>query len=102
MSPGSVVIDLAAERGGNCEITEPGKTVVKHGVTLVGELNLPSTVPFHASQMYSNNIVNFLKLMINDGALDATVDDDIVQGATVTRDGEIVNELVRSVLDGTG
>ncbi|MYK98719.1 MAG: NAD(P)(+) transhydrogenase (Re/Si-specific) subunit alpha, partial [Gemmatimonadetes bacterium] len=102
MNPGSVVIDLAAERGGNCEITEPGKTVVKHGVTLVGELNLPSTVPFHASQMYSNNIVNFLKLMINDGALDATVDDDIVQGATVTRDGEIVNELVRSVLDGTG
>ncbi len=102
MKPGSVVIDLAAERGGNCEITEPGKTVVKHGVTLVGELNLPSTVPFHASQMYSNNIVNFLKLMINDGALDATVDDDIVQGATVTRDGEIVNEMVRSVLDGTG
>ncbi|MDE2825628.1 MAG: Re/Si-specific NAD(P)(+) transhydrogenase subunit alpha [Gemmatimonadota bacterium] len=102
MNPGSVVIDLAAERGGNCEITEPGKTVVKHGVTLVGELNLPSTVPYHASQMYSNNIVNFLKLMINDGALDATVDDDIVQGATVTRDGEIVNELVRSVLDGTG
>ncbi len=102
MNPGSVVIDLAAERGGNCEITEPGKTVVKHGVTLVGELNLPSTVPFHASQMYSNNIVNFLKLMINDGALDATVDDDIVQGATVTRDGEIVNEMVRSVLDGTG
>lgn len=102
MKPGSVVIDLAAERGGNCEITEPGKTVVKHGVTLVGELNLPSTVPFHASQMYSNNIVNFLKLMINDGALDANVDDDIVQGATVTRDGEIVNEMVRSVLDGTG
>lgn len=102
MKPGSVVIDLAAERGGNCEITEPGKTVVKHGVTLVGELNLPSTVPFHASQMYSNNIVNFLKLMINDGALDATVDDDIVRGATVTRDGEIVNEMVRSALDGTG
>ncbi len=102
MKPGSVVIDLAAERGGNCEITEPGKTVVKHGVTLVGELNLPSTVPFHASQMYSNNIVNFLKLMINDGALDANVDDDIVQGATVTRDGEIVNEMVRSVLEGTG
>ncbi|MCY3771562.1 MAG: Re/Si-specific NAD(P)(+) transhydrogenase subunit alpha [Gemmatimonadetes bacterium] len=102
MRPGSVVIDLAAERGGNCEITEPGKTVVKHGVTLVGELNLPSTVPYHASQMYSNNIVNFLKLMINDGALDANVDDDIVRGATVTRNGEIVNELVRSVLDGTG
>lgn len=98
MRPGSVVIDLAAERGGNCEITEPGRTVVKHGVTLVGEVNLPSTVPFHASQMYSNNIVNFLKLMIADGALDADVEDDIVQGATVTRGGEIVNEMVGALL----
>ena len=102
MQPGSVVIDLAAERGGNCEITEPGRTVVKHGVTLVGEVNLPSTVPFHASQMYSNNIVNFLKLMINDGALDVGVDDDIVQGATVTRDGEIVNEQVSALLSEAG
>lgn len=101
MRPGSVVIDLAAERGGNCEITEPGRTVVKHGVTLVGEVNLPSTVPFHASQMYSNNIVNFLKLMINDGALDAGIDDDIVQGATVARGGEIVNEQVRALLTDT-
>ena len=102
MKPGSVVIDLAAERGGNCEITEPGRTVVKHGVTLVGEVNLPSTVPFHASQMYSNNIVNFLKLMINDGALDVGIDDDIVQGATVTRDGEIVNEQVSALLSEAG
>ena len=102
MRPGSVVIDLAAERGGNCEITEPGRTVVKHGVTLVGEVNLPSTVPFHASQMYSNNIVNFLKLMINDGALDVGIDDDIVQGATVTRDGEIVNEQVSALLSEAG
>ena len=102
MRSGSVVIDLAAERGGNCEITEPGRTVVKHGVTLVGEVNLPSTVPFHASQMYSNNIVNFLKLMINDGALDVGIDDDIVQGATVTRDGEIVNEQVSALLSEAG
>ncbi len=102
MRPGSVVIDLAAERGGNCEITEPGKTVVKHGVTLVGEFNIPSTVPFHASQMYSNNIVNFLKLMINEGALETDIDDDIVQGATVTRGGEIVNEQVSALLSGTG
>lgn len=101
MRAGSVVIDLAAERGGNCEITEPGRTVVKHGVTLVGEVNLPSTVPFHASQMYSNNIVNFLKLMINDGALDAAIDDDIVRGATVTRGGEVVNEQVRALLADT-
>ncbi len=102
MKPGSVVIDLAAERGGNCEITEPGRTVVKHGVTLVGEVNLPSTVPFHASQMYSNNIVNFLKLMIRDGAVDANVDDDIVQGTTVTRGGEIVDERVGALLGSTG
>ena len=101
MRPGSVVIDLAAERGGNCEITEPGKTVVKHGVTLVGEMNIPSSVPYHASQMYSNNIVNFLKLMINDGDLDTGVDDDIVQGATVTRNGEIVNEQVSALLAGS-
>ncbi len=101
MRPGSVVIDLAAERGGNCEITEPGKTVVRHGVTLVGEVNIPSTVPFHASQMYSNNIVNFLKLMIDDGNLDTGVDDDIVQGATVTRNGEIVNEQVSALLAGS-
>ncbi len=102
MRPGSVVIDLAAERGGNCEITEPGKTVVKHGVTLVGEVNIPSTVPFHASQMYSNNIVNFLKLMINDGALDTEIDDDIVHGATVARNGEIVNEQVSALLSESG
>jgi NAD(P) transhydrogenase subunit alpha len=101
MRPGSVVIDLAAERGGNCEITEPGKTVVKHGVTLVGEVNFPSTVPFHASQMYSNNIVNFLKLMINDGALDTEIDDDIVHGATVARNGAIVNEQVSALLSET-
>lgn len=102
MRAGSVVIDLAAERGGNCEMTEPGKTVVKHGVTLVGEVNIPSSVPFHASQMYSNNIVNFLKLMINDGNLDTGVDDDIVQGATITRNGEIVNEQVGALLAESG
>lgn len=102
MKPGSVVIDLAAERGGNCEITEPGKTVVKYNVTVVGEINLPSTVPFHASQMYSNNIVNFLKLMVSDGNLNADVADDIVHEATVTRSGEIVNEQVSALLGSDG
>ena len=101
MKPGSVVIDLAAERGGNCEITTPGKTIVKYDVTIVGELNLPSTVPFHASQMYSNNIVNFLKLMISDGELNTDVKDDIVHEATVTRSGKIVNEQVNALLHGS-
>ena len=99
MKPGSIVIDLAAERGGNCELTEPGKTVVKHGVSIIGELNLPSTVPHHASQMYSNNVVNFLKLMIKDGQLNTEVEDDIVQGATVIRNGEIVHGMVKEIME---
>jgi NAD(P) transhydrogenase subunit alpha len=100
MRPGSVIIDLAAERGGNCELTQPGEIVVKDGVSIVGPLNLPSTVPYHASQMYSNNVVNFLKLMIDDGALKPDVDDEIVQEATVTSNGEIVNERVKEVMKG--
>jgi NAD(P) transhydrogenase subunit alpha len=99
MKPGSIVIDLAAERGGNCELTEPGKTVVKHGVSIIGELNLPSTVPHHASQMYSNNVVNFLKLMIKDGQLNTEVEDDIVQGATVVRNGEIVHGMLKEIME---
>ena len=98
MKPGSVVVDMAAERGGNCDLTEPGKTVIKHGVTILGPTNLPSTVPYHSSQMYSNNIVNFLKLMIEDGSLNTEVDDDIVRDATVTRGGEIVNARVQEIL----
>ncbi|MEE2708760.1 MAG: Re/Si-specific NAD(P)(+) transhydrogenase subunit alpha [Gemmatimonadota bacterium] len=98
MKPGSVVVDLAAERGGNCDLTEPGKTVVKHGVTILGPTNLPSTVPYHSSQMYSNNIVNFLKLMIEGGSLNTEVDDDIVKAAMVTRGGEIINARVQEIL----
>ena len=70
-------------------------------MTIVGELNLPSKVPFHARQMYSNNIVNFLKLLINDGSLDPDVDDDIVQSSTITRNGKVVNEQVNILLTGT-
>lgn len=98
MRPGSVVVDLAAERGGNCDVTVPGETIVKHGVTIIGPLNLPSTVPYHASQMYSNNIVNFLKLMIKEGELHADVDDEIVQEATVTRNGKIVHARVQELM----
>lgn len=98
MKPGSVVVDLAAERGGNCDLTEPGQTVVKHGVTIMGPTNLPSTVPYHSSQMYSNNVVNFLKLMIEDGKLNPDVDDDIVQEATVTKGGEVVNARILDII----
>lgn len=98
MRPGSVIIDLAAERGGNCECTEPGHTVVKHGVTVVGTVNMPSTAPYHASQMYASNIVNFLKLMIKDGAFDSNTADEIVQESTVTRNGEVINARVREAL----
>lgn len=102
MRPGSVVVDLAAERGGNCDLTQPGETVERHGVTILGPLNLPATVPYHASQMYSNNIVNFLKLMIVDGALKPDVDDEIVREATVTRNGEIVNARVQEIMQAAG
>lgn len=98
MRPGSVVIDLAAERGGNCECTEPGLTVIKHGVTIVGTVNMPSTAPYHASQTYASNIVNFLKLMITDGSFDSNVMDEIVQESTVTRNGEVINGRVREAL----
>ena len=99
MKPGSIIIDMAAERGGNCELTETGRTVVKYGVSIVGEMNLPSTVPHHASQMYSNNVVNFLKLMIDGGHLNTEIEDDIVQGATVTRGGEIVHSMVKELME---
>ena len=65
MNPGSVIVDLAAERGGNCELTKPGETVVEHGVTVARPVNLPATVPYHASQMYARNIVTLLKNMVN-------------------------------------
>ena len=70
MQPGSVIVDLAAERGGNCELTKPGETVVEHGVTILGPVNLPATVPFHASQMFAKNIVTFLLNMVKEGKLE--------------------------------
>jgi len=99
MKEGSVIVDLAAERGGNCELTKPGETVQKHGVTIIGAMNLPSTIPYHASQMYSKNITNFLKLMIQDGKLNVDVDDEIIKETMVTRDGQIVNARVKEVFN---
>ena len=94
MRPGSVIVDLAAETGGNCELTEPGKVVVRHGVTIVGTLNLPSTMPLHASQMYARNITNLLALIIKDGRLELDFDDEIIADACITHDGRIVSKLL--------
>jgi len=98
MPEGSVIIDMAAETGGNCEITEAGEITVKHGVTIDGTINIPATVPYHSSQTYSKNVVTFLLHLQSENALDEDSDDEIVQGTLVTRGGEVVNERVREIL----
>jgi len=95
MAPGSVIVDLAGEQGGNCELTRPGEIVVEHGVTVIGTINLASKVPYHASQMYARNISAFLLHLFKDGKLQLDAQDEIVEKTLVTRGGEIVNKLVR-------
>ena len=95
MSLGAVIVDLAAERGGNCELTRPDETIVAHGVTIVGSLNLAGTVPYHASQMYAKNLTNFLLHLTKDGKLQLNLDDEITRSTLVTQGGEIVNPRVR-------
>ena len=95
MAPGSVIFDLAAERGGNCELTRTGETVVEYGITIIGTINLASRVPYHASQMYARNISAFLMHLVKDGKLQLNLEDEIVRETLVTRDGEVVNERVR-------
>jgi H+-translocating NAD(P) transhydrogenase subunit alpha len=85
MAPGSVVVDLAGEAGGNCELTEPGRTVVKHGVTIASPLNLPASMPEHASELYSKNITALLELLVTDGKLAPDFEDEVVAAACVTR-----------------
>jgi proton-translocating NAD(P)+ transhydrogenase subunit alpha len=92
MRPGSVVVDLAAEAGGNCAVTEPGQTVVRDGVTVVGQLNLPSTMPLHASQMYSRNVLAFLGLVVRDGELVLDFDDEIVRETCASHEGRVMKE----------
>jgi NAD(P) transhydrogenase subunit alpha len=86
MRPGSVVVDLAAEAGGNCELTDPGREITVHGVTIVGLTNLPSTMPYHASQLYSRNVTALLQLLVADGQLNLDWEDDVISGACVTRE----------------
>src|SRR5271166_6214039 len=95
MSPGSVIVDLASERGGNCELTRLGEKIVEHGVSIIGTINLASTVPYHASQMYARNLTNFLLNMVKDGQLRLNMEDEIVRSTLVTEGGEIVNPRVR-------
>ncbi len=95
MGPGSVIVDLAAERGGNCELTRPGETVVEDGVQIMGPLNLPATVPHHASQMYSHNIATFFRHLAGEGALQFDMEDEITRETLVLRDGEIVHPRIR-------
>jgi len=98
MKPGSVIVDLAAEQQGNCELTEAGKTVVKHGVTIVGETNFPSTMPIHASQMYSRNMEKLLLHLSKDGALKLDLKEEITGGSVITMNGEIVHARVREAM----
>ncbi|MFM6039913.1 MAG: Re/Si-specific NAD(P)(+) transhydrogenase subunit alpha [Sphaerospermopsis kisseleviana] len=98
MKPGSVIVDLAAEQGGNCACTAPGKDIVWNGVTIIGPINLPSSMPVHASQLYSKNISALMQLLIKDKALQVNFADDIVDAACVTYGGEIRNQRVRDAL----
>jgi NAD(P) transhydrogenase subunit alpha len=95
MRPGSVIVDLAAERGGNCELTSAEEKVVKHGVTIIGLINLASTVPYHASQMYARNVTAFLLHLVKDGKLQLNIEDQIVRDTLLTHAGEIVNARLR-------
>jgi NAD(P) transhydrogenase subunit alpha len=95
MAPGSVIVDLAAERGGNCELTQAGEQIVTNGVTIIGSFNLASTVPYHASQMYARNLTAFLQLLVKDGQLQLNTQDEIIRETLLTQNGEIVSARLR-------
>jgi NAD(P) transhydrogenase subunit alpha len=98
MPPGSVVIDLAAERGGNVDVTRAGEKINVHGVTVIGPLNIPSAVPYHSSQMYSRNVMAFVQNFVSKGAINLSLEDEINRDTMVTKDGEVVNARVREAL----
>ena len=95
MAPGSVIVDLASERGGNCELTKPGEVVIEHGITIIGYFNLATGMPYHASQMYSRNLSAFLLHLVKDGKLQLNLEDEIIRETLLTRDGEVFNARVR-------
>lgn len=98
MRAGSVIVDLAAETGGNCEVTKPGETILIHGVHIMGPLNLPSTIPYHASQMYSRNISAFLQLLVRDGKLHVDLEDQILRESLVVHNQDVIHPKVRELL----
>ncbi len=98
MTPGSVIVDLAAEQGGNCAVTEAGKDIVRHGVTVIGPINVPASMPTHASQMYAKNISTLLQYLVKEGQLQLNFEDDIVDNTCITHGGEIRNQRVKDAL----
>src|SRR5713101_7865807 len=98
MRPGSVIVDLAAEQGGNCALTEPGRDIVKHGVIIIGPMNLPSTIPFEGSEMYARTVTSYLVHLVKDGRPHLDLDDELTRGPLVTHRGEIVHEVVKARL----
>ncbi|GJQ25754.1 MAG: NAD(P) transhydrogenase subunit alpha [Phycisphaerae bacterium] len=98
MRPGSVIVDLAAEAGGNCELTCPGETVVKHGVTILAPVNLPATVPYHASQMFARNVTSFLADIVKNGELVMNMDNECIRDTLITREGQIVSPRLREIM----
>ncbi|MHB1999873.1 MAG: Re/Si-specific NAD(P)(+) transhydrogenase subunit alpha [Solirubrobacteraceae bacterium] len=102
MPSGAVIVDLAGESGGNCELTKPGETIVVHDVKIVSPLNLPAAMPEHSSQLFARNVQALLELLIDDGELKLDFDDEIVEGACIVRDGEIVNAGAKAAVDAAG
>ncbi len=100
MQPGSVIIDLAAENGGNCELTQPGEIIQHNGVTIDGRLNLPAQVPVHASQMLSKNISKLLTDIIKDSKLSFDLENEIIKGCLVTHEGNITHEMTKNIIEG--
>ena len=100
MKAGSVIVDIAAEQGGNCELTKPGETVLHGSVKILGPLNLPATLPYHASEMYSRNLFNFLKPALPKGELAIDWNDEVFAGAVLTHDGQIKHEATRAAIEG--
>ncbi|MCI0354151.1 MAG: Re/Si-specific NAD(P)(+) transhydrogenase subunit alpha [Acidobacteria bacterium] len=98
MRPGSIIVDLAAEQGGNCALTEPGQQVMKHGVLIAGPLNLPSSMPYHASEMYSRTVTNYLAHLVKEGKVQLDLSDELTRGPLVTHEGQVVHEVVKARL----
>ncbi len=99
MRPGSVILDLAAERGGNCAVTRAGETVESNGVKVLGPVNLPSTIPYHASQMYARNLLALVRHLIKNGGLEPNVEDEIIRDTILTHKGDVVNSQVKELLN---